>query len=636
MSQLWEIVGGADKGGILVRHGRQLSSPEAASRFATGALVEEIELVGERLHCRLRSGSGPSEGWISITLKGKELARRTTRNAEADSGSSKGIQDDGESKSVSQAEKWDPYKVLGIPHEATDAMIKSAYRKASLKVHPDRNPDPEAAAQFRELTRAKDFLLNPLKRMMHNLSRGIVTRRNYEKWWSTWDEILDEIEPDEEEERQGIPSDTLPAADSRVDVLVFGATGIVGTLACSLLQRTLSARTWSIAGRDERKLERIEKKFARGPFYRGKFCISGQEDIENAVKAARLVLDFSGPKFLMGHAVASACVRTGTHYIDTSGFGADVVASKEAFDEIGPMAKKTGASLIFFCGIGLIQADFGSWLLVKHLREKYELPTRCVDQYEVGHGVRLSGSILLTAKGPSDYEATLKNLGYFFLGGAPGDGLKPDDDEDKIDASEDQYAKMWRNITEIPELICVRCSSGLFQDLQPYGPRFRFKGWNLFPDKAAAQVNALRQGNRFLRRGYDKHISMQKIPGQGQGPCERFRKETAYTRIYVAEADVPPGQNAQKAYCVFQAGPGGDGDFLEGTAAIALEVADCVIAALDEGHKLRPGFGTPTYHLAHLGFAERLTARLGFKIADGPPASTLFQNAFMSVASLTA
>jgi len=27
--QLWEVVGGVDKGGILVRSGRELSSPEA-------------------------------------------------------------------------------------------------------------------------------------------------------------------------------------------------------------------------------------------------------------------------------------------------------------------------------------------------------------------------------------------------------------------------------------------------------------------------------------------------------------------------------------------------------------------------------------------------------------------------------
>lgn len=37
----------------------------------------------------------------------------------------------------------DPYQIFGIPYDATDAAIKSAYRKLSLKVHPDRCPGQE-------------------------------------------------------------------------------------------------------------------------------------------------------------------------------------------------------------------------------------------------------------------------------------------------------------------------------------------------------------------------------------------------------------------------------------------------------------------------------------------------------------
>lgn len=48
-------------------------------RLSTGAKVEELELVGERLHFQRVSGTGPSEGWISISLKGKELARRVAQ-----------------------------------------------------------------------------------------------------------------------------------------------------------------------------------------------------------------------------------------------------------------------------------------------------------------------------------------------------------------------------------------------------------------------------------------------------------------------------------------------------------------------------------------------------------------------------
>jgi len=70
---MWEVVGGADKGGILVREGQELKSPATSERLSTGATIEELELVGERLHYKLVEGTGPAEGWVSIAISGKEL-----------------------------------------------------------------------------------------------------------------------------------------------------------------------------------------------------------------------------------------------------------------------------------------------------------------------------------------------------------------------------------------------------------------------------------------------------------------------------------------------------------------------------------------------------------------------------------
>merc|ERR1719326_1512952 len=77
MPQNWKVVGGSDKGGIIVRAGKELKSEQLADRLSTGALVEQVELVGDRLHYKRLSGTGPEDGWVSLTFKEKPLVVKT-------------------------------------------------------------------------------------------------------------------------------------------------------------------------------------------------------------------------------------------------------------------------------------------------------------------------------------------------------------------------------------------------------------------------------------------------------------------------------------------------------------------------------------------------------------------------------
>mmetsp|Transcript_72491 Transcript_72491/g.224040 ORF Transcript_72491/g.224040 Transcript_72491/m.224040 type:complete len:435 (-) Transcript_72491:213-1517(-) len=69
----WEVVGGGDKGGILVREGQDTKSPQLPTRLATGAWVNELRIDGERLQFQKLWGEGPETGWVSITLSGRDL-----------------------------------------------------------------------------------------------------------------------------------------------------------------------------------------------------------------------------------------------------------------------------------------------------------------------------------------------------------------------------------------------------------------------------------------------------------------------------------------------------------------------------------------------------------------------------------
>ena len=67
------------------------------------------------------------------------------------------------------AEKRDYSEVLGIGKIATDAEIKSAYRKLAKKYHPDLNPgNKEAEEKFKEVNEANDVLSDPQKRQRYD------------------------------------------------------------------------------------------------------------------------------------------------------------------------------------------------------------------------------------------------------------------------------------------------------------------------------------------------------------------------------------------------------------------------------------------------------------------------------------
>lgn len=72
----WRVVGGSDRGGIVVRLGREFGSPKLSERLSCGAIIAQAEVAGERLQYTLLQGPGPDTGWVSISLQGRDLLVR--------------------------------------------------------------------------------------------------------------------------------------------------------------------------------------------------------------------------------------------------------------------------------------------------------------------------------------------------------------------------------------------------------------------------------------------------------------------------------------------------------------------------------------------------------------------------------
>eukprot|EP00747_Dinoflagellata_sp_TGD_P169206 gnl/TRDRNA2_/TRDRNA2_197577_c0_seq1.p1 gnl/TRDRNA2_/TRDRNA2_197577_c0~~gnl/TRDRNA2_/TRDRNA2_197577_c0_seq1.p1 ORF type:complete len:256 (-),score=58.01 gnl/TRDRNA2_/TRDRNA2_197577_c0_seq1:103-870(-) len=69
-AQLWKVQPGADPG-LLVRTGPEQSSMAINKKLKAGAIVEEVEIQGDKLHYKRLDGpghleDGPADGWVSI------------------------------------------------------------------------------------------------------------------------------------------------------------------------------------------------------------------------------------------------------------------------------------------------------------------------------------------------------------------------------------------------------------------------------------------------------------------------------------------------------------------------------------------------------------------------------------------
>ena len=75
----------------------------------------------------------------------------------------------------------DYYKMLGVPHNASQVEIQKAYRDLARRYHPDTNPDSaDNSDRFREIQEAFDVLNDPNKREMYD--RYGIPFDPYHRW----------------------------------------------------------------------------------------------------------------------------------------------------------------------------------------------------------------------------------------------------------------------------------------------------------------------------------------------------------------------------------------------------------------------------------------------------------------------
>ena len=76
------------------------------------------------------------------------------------------------------AERFDPYRILGVGREATPRQVARAYRRQAKRFHPDLH-GPDAARQMRDLNRSWHILSDPGRRRAWDAGHPVIAAASH-------------------------------------------------------------------------------------------------------------------------------------------------------------------------------------------------------------------------------------------------------------------------------------------------------------------------------------------------------------------------------------------------------------------------------------------------------------------------
>lgn len=366
-------------------------------------------------------------------------------------------------------------------------------------------------------------------------------------------------------------------SSSKLDIVVYGATGFTGQLVAEYLAAHYrdGSLKWAMAGRSKDKLASVRD--AIGAPTDTPLIVADASDaasLKAMLAQTKSVISTVGPYQLYGNELIAACVESGTDYFDLCG---EPVWMRQMIDKYEAAAQASGARIVFSCGFDSVPFELGAFFVQEEAKRVFGAPAQRVKGRVRDMRGTLSGGTAASAK--ATFDAVAKDLSLVailnnpfaltpgFEGAKQPRGSKPAYEED-LHSWTAPFMMALINTRNVHR-------SNMLMGF-PYGKDFVYDEMVLTGPGEKGEANA----KKVMALNSEK--TGPSAPKPGEGPSKEERENGRYDLLYLAVA--PDGR-------MVRAGIKGDRD--PGYGSTSKMISECAICLLRDTPDVAAGFWTP-------------------------------------------
>jgi short subunit dehydrogenase-like uncharacterized protein len=388
-------------------------------------------------------------------------------------------------------------------------------------------------------------------------------------------------------------------SQAKFDIVVYGATGYTGRLVAEYLATHYKGDPqlkWAMAGRSIDKLKSVRD--AIGAPADTPLIVADSSDISSLkpmIDATRLIISTVGPYQFYGSDLLSACVSSGTDYIDLCG---EPVWMRQMIDAHEATARASGARILFSCGFDSLPFELGVFFCEERAKKAWGAPAPRVKGRIRNGTLSLSGGTYASSK--ANFTAATKDLSLVamlkdpfvltpgFEGPKQPPGNRPIFDED-LNSWSAPFPMSTINTRNVHR-------SNMLMGF-PYGTDF------VYDEMISTGAGDQGQANAKQVMAATNKMTGGEGPKPGEGPSKEERDNGSYDILFLGL-----GANGKQVRVAV------GGDCEPGYASTAKMIAECAICLLRDAPDVPAGIWTPGAAMQHR-LIKRLVDHAGITFA---------------------